>query len=81
MPYEMLNIPNAPLVANYKIDIFAPPDKVWNCLRRVRPVDQLAARCQQRLLGVRSGNRRQPEVAAAKGSWLHIESGGLESRA
>lgn len=35
MPYEMLNSSNALFEANYKIDIFAPPDKVWDWLSRV----------------------------------------------
>lgn len=35
MPYEMLNNSKAQFTANYKIDIFAPPDKVWDWLSRV----------------------------------------------
>ena len=31
----MSNNPNAEFTANYKVDIFAPPDKVWDWLSRV----------------------------------------------
>lgn len=35
MPYEMLNNQNAPFTGSYKIDVFAPPEKVWDWLSRV----------------------------------------------
>ena len=35
MPYEMQKYPKAPFTARYRLEIFAPTDKVWDWLSRV----------------------------------------------